>query len=210
MFLSQHYAKRNWTNHEREAAQSRAFREREEYILPVRLDDTEIPGILPTIGYLKWRQENADTIADVILVKLGRDPRARALLSSKAREKLRDLMLEHGVPAKDKAFFGAGLASADLHSKRSAMMEELIALDRNIAQCAARKDELMKVGKNKRAMKLYQEVKNEAEEYKRKRDQVSEGLDELRKATQLLHSEMKALTDKSWEFVRSLLAKKEP
>jgi hypothetical protein len=45
MFLSKHYAKKAWTNHEREAAQARAFREHEEYILPVRLDDTEIPGM---------------------------------------------------------------------------------------------------------------------------------------------------------------------
>lgn len=68
MFLSQHYAQKLWTNHEREAAQARAFQEKEEYILPIRLDNTEIPGILPTIGYLKW--SNADSIADAIVKKL--------------------------------------------------------------------------------------------------------------------------------------------
>jgi hypothetical protein len=70
MFLSQHYAKKVWTNHEREAAQARAFQEHEDYILPIRLDDTEIPGILPTIGYLKWSAETPETIADAILSKL--------------------------------------------------------------------------------------------------------------------------------------------
>src|SRR5262249_10775367 len=50
MLLSKHYATKVWTRHEREAAQARAFQENAEYILPVRLDDTQIPGILPTIG----------------------------------------------------------------------------------------------------------------------------------------------------------------
>ena len=52
MFASKHYAEKLWTNHERSSAQARAFKENKEYILPARFDDTEIPGLLPTIGYL--------------------------------------------------------------------------------------------------------------------------------------------------------------
>lgn len=70
MLLSQHYAAKQWTNHEREAAQARAFRENEEYILPVRLDNTQIPGVLPTTGYLSWHQEKAEGIAEALLNKL--------------------------------------------------------------------------------------------------------------------------------------------
>jgi hypothetical protein len=62
MFLSKDYARKLWTNHERRSAQARAFQESEEYILPVRIDDTEIPGILPTVGYLDL---NEITIQDV-------------------------------------------------------------------------------------------------------------------------------------------------
>src|SRR5271166_2549992 len=36
IFVSAHYAQKLWTNHERESAQSRAFGERREYILPAR------------------------------------------------------------------------------------------------------------------------------------------------------------------------------
>lgn len=72
MFISKHYAIKLWTNHEREAAQARAFLEHEEYILPVRLDDTQIPGIPPTISYLSWPPETARTIADAIVKKLGK------------------------------------------------------------------------------------------------------------------------------------------
>jgi hypothetical protein len=74
MFLSKHYAAKLWTTHERKAAQAHAFKEHEEYILPIRLDDTEIPGILPTIAYLRWPPEDAESIADATLEKLGRMP----------------------------------------------------------------------------------------------------------------------------------------
>jgi hypothetical protein len=71
MFISQYYARKLWTNHERQAAQSRAFSERREYILPARFDDTEIPGVLPTIGYIDIREMPAEEFARLILQKLG-------------------------------------------------------------------------------------------------------------------------------------------
>ncbi|HUR62441.1 MAG TPA: TIR domain-containing protein [Candidatus Thermoplasmatota archaeon] len=73
MFLSQHYAQKNWTNHERASAQARAFEEGREYILPVRLDDTAIPGVLPTIAYLDGRRHSAAALAVMIAQKTGLD-----------------------------------------------------------------------------------------------------------------------------------------
>jgi hypothetical protein len=70
MFLSSNYAKKLWTNHERKAAQERAFQDNRAYILPIRLDDTEIPGMLSTVGYLRWDEEDAASIADMIVTKL--------------------------------------------------------------------------------------------------------------------------------------------
>lgn len=52
IFISKEYVAKNWTTLERRAAVSRALKEREEYILPARFDDTEVPGILPTLGYM--------------------------------------------------------------------------------------------------------------------------------------------------------------
>jgi hypothetical protein len=72
MFVSQHYAAKVWTNHERRAAQSRALTERGEYILPVRFDDTAIDGLLPTIGFLDARRLSPELVASRILEKLGR------------------------------------------------------------------------------------------------------------------------------------------
>ena len=70
VFMSKHYARKPWTNHERKSAQARAFEEDREYILPVRLDDTEIPGILPTDGYLDLRLMSIEAICQVLVEKL--------------------------------------------------------------------------------------------------------------------------------------------
>lgn len=74
MFLSKHYAQKLWPNHERQNAQARAFEESREYILPVRLDDTEIPGILPTVGYLDLREMNISQICQSLVKKLSDTP----------------------------------------------------------------------------------------------------------------------------------------
>lgn len=79
MLISEYYAKKLWTKHEREAAQARAFLEHEEYILPIRLDETEIPGVSLTIGYLRWPPETPETIADALIAKLDRIKSGNAL-----------------------------------------------------------------------------------------------------------------------------------
>ena len=71
VFLSRHYAEKVWTNHERKNAQLRAMEETKEYILPVKLDDTEITSIRNTIGYLDFREHGIDGIVTKTLEKLG-------------------------------------------------------------------------------------------------------------------------------------------
>jgi len=70
MIISQNYANKNWTNLERENAQARAFEENKEYILPLRLDNTEIPGLPKTIGYLSLRENSIENIVNIIELKL--------------------------------------------------------------------------------------------------------------------------------------------
>jgi hypothetical protein len=70
MFLSAHYAAKAWTNHELKSAQARAFQENEEYILPLRLDDTVIPGIRPTLGYLDLRKIKVEDATQLAIQKI--------------------------------------------------------------------------------------------------------------------------------------------
>lgn len=70
-FVSKHYAAKLWTKHELKQAQARAFSESREYILPVRLDDTEIPGINHTVGYVDLNYTTIAKVAGLVLEKLG-------------------------------------------------------------------------------------------------------------------------------------------
>lgn len=70
IFISKHYAKKLWTNHERKMAQARAFKESREYILPARFDDTEIEGIPDTTGYIDLRNLSPEAFCNLICIKL--------------------------------------------------------------------------------------------------------------------------------------------
>lgn len=74
MFVSDAYRSKLWTNHERKAAQSKAFTQNSEYILPVRIDDTEIPGMLPTTGYVRASEKTPAQLASLLVEKLTRSP----------------------------------------------------------------------------------------------------------------------------------------
>jgi hypothetical protein len=70
VFVSQYYAKKLWTNHERRSAQARAFEESREYILPAVFDDTNIEGIPKTVGYIDLRVTRPSELATLIEEKL--------------------------------------------------------------------------------------------------------------------------------------------
>jgi TIR domain len=70
IFVSQHYAQKVWTKHELRQAQARAIVEQGEYILPVRLDDTELPGLNGTVGYIDLGSNNIPAIQNLLLKKL--------------------------------------------------------------------------------------------------------------------------------------------
>jgi hypothetical protein len=74
MFISRHYKEKVWASHERRSAFARALAEKEEYILPARFDDTEIPGLRPTLGYVDLTQKGPEQLAEMIIAKLGRVP----------------------------------------------------------------------------------------------------------------------------------------
>ncbi|MEA1946163.1 MAG: hypothetical protein U9N83_02530, partial [Thermodesulfobacteriota bacterium] len=71
MFISAEYGNRIWTTHERRSAQARALQEKgREYILPIRVDQTDLDGLPPTIGYLPLDQYSIEQIADLLVKKL--------------------------------------------------------------------------------------------------------------------------------------------
>ncbi|GLY49757.1 TIR domain-containing protein [Lentzea sp. NBRC 102530] len=70
MFVSRHYVEHDWARHERRVVQARALAQQNEYVLPVKLDDTEVPGLLPTTGFLNLHDHSPEQIARAVTQKL--------------------------------------------------------------------------------------------------------------------------------------------
>lgn len=70
VFVSQAYGEKDWTRHERRSMLAAALRSRREYILPVRFDDTELDGFLPTQKFLDARIQPPAVLARKIVAKL--------------------------------------------------------------------------------------------------------------------------------------------
>jgi hypothetical protein len=68
--VSEEYRDRKWTSHELRSAQARALEEKgQEYILPIKVDDIELDGLQPTIGYVPIAR-GIEMIADLLIKKL--------------------------------------------------------------------------------------------------------------------------------------------
>jgi hypothetical protein len=75
MFVSRHYVQKMWTIHERRSALARGLvNPEQDYVLPARFDDTEVPGLRPTVGYLDLRRLTPRQLAEKIAEKVGVDP----------------------------------------------------------------------------------------------------------------------------------------
>jgi thioredoxin-like negative regulator of GroEL len=72
VFVSAEYAARDWTRLERRAALNRAVRERQEYVLPARFDDTPLPGLLSDMVAVDLRGRTPQQFAAMIADKLAR------------------------------------------------------------------------------------------------------------------------------------------
>ena len=88
IFASAEYAAKMWPNRERQSAQARDIAAAGGYIFPIRFDDTEIPGLLPTICYQDARKKSPEQIAELFAQTIGHATPARiefAILSTGAQ-----------------------------------------------------------------------------------------------------------------------------
>ena len=70
ILVSEHYVKKAWTRHELQQVQARDFMENREYILPLRLDNSELPGLNPTVGYVDLNHTTVEGVANLLLDKI--------------------------------------------------------------------------------------------------------------------------------------------
>ncbi len=82
VFISASYARKVWTTHELRSALERAVRSTQgQYILPIRLDDTEVDGLPATVGYLPIEM-GIPRIAELILEKIASNRSSATFMSS--------------------------------------------------------------------------------------------------------------------------------
>ena len=111
IFASKEYAAKTWTNLERQHAQARALKDKgSEYILPVRFDSTDIPGLLD------FKREGAAGVCSALLAKLGKGhsplpPRSNVSLSCdlSPRALIGALNGKVAVPTVESCIWGAGI-----------------------------------------------------------------------------------------------------
>lgn len=65
-FVSEEYTKKMWPSHERKSAQARALAE-PGYLLPIKVEDVELPGMAPTVGHVSLADTSIDEIADLFI-----------------------------------------------------------------------------------------------------------------------------------------------
>ena len=106
VFVSAAYATRDWTRVERRAALARAARERREYVLPARFDDTALPE-LAGLAEVDLRSRDPDTFAELVAAKLTE----LGVTPPPAPE-----VLWGAVPQRNLFFTGREQVLADLHA----------------------------------------------------------------------------------------------
>ena len=74
MFISEAYVSKAWPIHEKRSALSRMIEKWDEYILPVRFDDTPVPGLPTDVIYECAGKHTPAQLATMIAKKLGVQP----------------------------------------------------------------------------------------------------------------------------------------
>jgi len=70
ILISKEYPQKDWTNLELSIARDEAKKRKEEFILPIRLDDTKILGIHDDIGFIDFREKGIERTINILLEKL--------------------------------------------------------------------------------------------------------------------------------------------
>jgi len=70
VLVSRHYVVKDWTGFEFTIARGEAAKRPEEFILPVRLDDTPMLGLRQEVAYVDYQKEGSSRIVDLVREKL--------------------------------------------------------------------------------------------------------------------------------------------
>jgi hypothetical protein len=75
VLISKSYPLKQWPRFELKWVHSKQLESFQDYILPLRLDDTKIPGLPPVIGHLDLRHYPLEFVVEAVIEKLKSSPR---------------------------------------------------------------------------------------------------------------------------------------
>ena len=70
IFISKHYQLKDWTNFEFEIAREEAMNRQDDFILPIRLDDTPLYGLEKNISYLNYKMQGLERTVEILYEKI--------------------------------------------------------------------------------------------------------------------------------------------
>lgn len=73
MFISKEYVEKAWPSHERASALAKQVEVKGGYILPVRFDETEVPGLPSSIAYVNAKTTSPQELANLFLEKFEKE-----------------------------------------------------------------------------------------------------------------------------------------
>lgn len=84
MFISEHYARKAWTIHERRSILLRALNQAAAsptpYLLPIRIDDTSLDGLRSSVSYIDSREKSVEEIVESFISKAGEPIKGEKIL----------------------------------------------------------------------------------------------------------------------------------
>lgn len=73
IFISKYYIQKQWTCYESASAMCRMLENNtkgKEYLLPVKFDDTKVPGVLSTLGFVDGKKKTPEELGRLIIKKI--------------------------------------------------------------------------------------------------------------------------------------------
>ncbi|HEX7308630.1 toll/interleukin-1 receptor domain-containing protein [Lentzea sp.] len=137
MFVSADYVRKIWTIHERRSALARGLTDpHRPYVLPARFDDTPVPGVRPSLGFIDLRNRTPRELAVLIAEKVGTpvEPEPAGweyqLFSDTAAmhlRKLKDKQLSHEMQfAPDVRILATDTEAHDYYLMRTGVFDNII------------------------------------------------------------------------------------
>ena len=160
VLVSRDYLRKPWTNLERQNALFRFMHERAGYLLCLRVDESELPGLPSVIGYIDFHGRDEESVYGLLLQKLGRPAHDDYIATLNPRD--RELAADIIHACYRRAIFTRMDSEIDLHAMYSSVGEAIGLVQTVIPRVADQRLQFVSL-QIVRALDNIQRVRNQSE-----------------------------------------------